>query len=120
MYSATLATYKEKDTGRRFRLRNTVATKLMDSTFRTIRLYDLRHFTATMTYHKTRDLLYTQKMLGHRCLMSTLRYVQLTGFEEDDYTSAVARALQEARQLIEAGFEYVTEMEGARVFRKRK
>jgi len=42
------------------------------------------------------------------------------GFEDDDYTSAVARTLQEARQLIEAGFEYVTEMEGAKVFRKRK
>ena len=111
---------RRKMTGRWVRLRNTVAEKLMDPAFRTIRLYDLRHFAATMMYHKTRDILYTQRMLGHRNLKSTLRYVQLIGFEEDDYTSAVARTLKEARQLIEAGFEYVTEVEGARVFRKRK
>jgi len=28
--------------------------------------------------------------------------------------------VEDARQLVEAGFEYVTEVEGARVFRKRK
>jgi integrase len=64
---------RRKMTGRWVRLRNTVSAKLMDPTFRTIRLYDLRHFAATMAYHKTRDILYTQKMLGHRNLKSTLR-----------------------------------------------
>ena len=111
---------RRKMTGRWVRLRNTVAQKLMDPSFKTIRLYDLRHFAATMVYHKTRDILYTQKMLGHRNLKSTLRYVQLINFEEDDYTSAVAKTLQEARQLVEAGFEYVTEIHGAKLFRKRK
>jgi len=111
---------RKKMTGRWVRLRNTVARKLMDPNFRTIRLYDLRHFAATMMYHKTRDLLHTKRMLGHLSLKSTLRYVQLIAFKDDDYTSAVARTLEETRQLVEAGFEYVTEMEGARVFRKRK
>jgi len=101
-------------------LRNTVAEKLVDPAFRTIRLYDLRHFAATMTYHRTRDILYTQRMLGHRNLKSTLRYVQLINFEDDNYTSAVARTVEETRRLVEVGFEYVTEVEGARVFRKRK
>jgi len=59
-------------------------------------------------------------MLGHRNLKSTLRYVQLIAFKDDDYTSAVARTVEEARRLVEAGFEYVTEMEGAKIFRKRK
>jgi len=111
---------RRKMTGRWVRLRNTIAAKLMDPSFRTIRLYDLRHFAATMTYHRTRDILYTQKMLGHRNLKSTLRYVQLINFEDDDYTSAVARTVEEVRQLVEAGFEYVAEVEGARVFRRRK
>jgi len=111
---------RKKMTGRWVRLRNTVAQKLMDPTFRTIRLYDLRHFAATMMYHKTRDLLYTQRMLGHRNLRSTLRYVQLIAFRDDDYASAVARTVDEVRRLVEAGFEYVTEVEGAKVFRKRK
>ena len=111
---------RRKMTGRWVRLRNTVAAKLMDPAFRTIRLYDLRHFVATMTYHRTRDILYTQRMLGHRNLKSTLRYVQLINFEDDDYTSAVARTVQDVRKLVEAGFEYVTEIDGAKVFRRRK
>ena len=111
---------RRKMTGRWVRLRNTVAAKLMDPAFRTIRLYDLRHFAATMIYHKTRDILYTQKMLGHRNLKSTLRYVQLIGFEEDDYTSAVAKTIKECQELVEAGFEYVCTMQGVKVFRKRK
>jgi len=111
---------RKKMTGRWVRLRNTVASKLMNPTFKTIRLYDLRHFAATMTYHKTRDILYTQRMLGHRCLRSTLRYVQLIAFRDDDYASAVARTVEEVRQLVEAGFEYMTEVEGIKVFRKRK
>ena len=46
--------------------------------------------------------------------------MQLVSFEEDDYTSAVAVTVEEARRLMEAGFECVTEMNGTRIFRKRK
>jgi len=111
---------RKKMTGRWVRLRNTVAEKLKDAAFRTIRLYDLRHFVGTMTYHRTKDIIYTQRKLGHRNLKNTMRYVQLIDFEHEEFTSAVAGTLQEARQLVEAGFEYVTEMDGARLFRKRK
>jgi integrase len=111
---------RKKMTGRWVRLRNTVAEKLKDATFRTIRLYDLRHFVGTMTYHKTKDIIYTQRKLGHRSLRNTMRYVQLMDFEEDEFTSAVVTTVQEACQLIEAGFTYVTEIEGTKIFRKRK
>jgi hypothetical protein len=38
----------------------------------------------------------------------------------DDYHVKVAHDLKEACQLVETGFEYVTEMEGSKIFRKRK
>ncbi|MCW3980275.1 MAG: tyrosine-type recombinase/integrase [Candidatus Bathyarchaeota archaeon] len=37
--------------------RNKLARKLQDPIFKTIRLYDFRHFKASMEYHKTKDLL---------------------------------------------------------------
>jgi hypothetical protein len=43
----------------------------------------------------------------------------LVEFENDEYTSATAKNLEEAKQLIETGFEYVTDMEGIKLFRKR-
>ena len=111
---------RKKMTDRWVRLRNTVAKKMKDATFRTIRLYDLRHFFGTMTYHRTRDIIYTQRKLGHRNLKNTMRYVQLINFEDDEFTSAVAKTLQEACQLVETGFEYITEIDDFKIFRKRK
>jgi integrase len=101
-------------------VRNRVADKLNDPTFKTIRLYDFRHFKATMEYHRTRDLLYVKNMLGHKDLRSTLRYVQLISFPSDEFYCATAKDVNEAKQLIEQGFEYVTEIDGVKLFRKRK
>lgn len=45
---------------------------------------------------------------------------QLVTFESDDFTSANARTIQEAQKLVEAGFEYVCDFDGDKLFRKRK
>jgi integrase len=87
---------------------------------RTIRLYDLRHYYGTMTYYKTKDILYTKTMMGHKKIETTLLYAQLIGLGEDEWTSAVARDIKTACSLIEQGFEYIMEMDGIKVFRKRK
>lgn len=100
--------------------RNRLAGKLKDQTFKTIRLYDFRHFTATMTYHKTKDLLYVKSFLGHKDLRTTLRYVQLIEFPSEEFHSAAAKTVAEARRLIESGFQYVTEIDRVKLFRKRK
>ena len=76
-----------------------------------------------MLYHQTKDPYYVQQRLGHKSLKNTELYVQLQEalFEgEDDYVSKVAKSEKEIAQLIEAGFEYVTDFEGAKFFRKRK
>jgi len=101
-------------------LRNRLAEKLQDVSFKTMRLYDFRHWQASMTYHKTKDLFYVKSFLGHRDLRSTLRYVQLVDFGNEEYTCKVAKTLGEATSLLEAGFDYVTDMDSVKIFRKRK
>jgi len=39
--------------------------------------------------------------------------------EDDEFVSRVARSLKGARALLEAGFEYITDMDGYKLFRKR-
>ena len=73
-----------------------------------------------MLYHHTKDLLFVMQRLGHRNIQNTMVYTHLVNFETDEYTVRVAETIQEACGLIEAGFEYVTDMEGAKIFRKRK
>ncbi|MEM3774351.1 MAG: site-specific integrase, partial [Candidatus Bathyarchaeia archaeon] len=74
----------------------------------------------TMEYAKTRDILHVMKLLGHKNIQNTLVYTHLVNFNEDEYISRAAWTLEEAQKLVEAGFEYVCEIEGARLFRKRK
>jgi hypothetical protein len=40
--------------------------------------------------------------------------------EDDGYHSATARTVEEALKLIDSGFEYVTDMDDVKLFRKRK
>ncbi|MEM3666287.1 MAG: site-specific integrase [Candidatus Bathyarchaeia archaeon] len=101
-------------------VRNRLASKLNDVSIKTIRLYDFRHFKASMEYYRTKDLLHVKTLLGHKDIRTTLRYVQLIGFSNDEYTCAVARTVDEAKALIELGFEFVCDIDGVKLFRKRK
>jgi len=101
-------------------VRNRLAKKLQDPTIQTIRLYDFRHYFATMTYHKTRDLLYTKQQMEHSQIKTTLIYTQLLNLNDDEWTCKVAHNSTEDTQLIEAGFEYVTDRDGLKFYRKRK
>jgi len=107
--------------GKNFRnMRNNLAKKLSDQTLHQIRLYDFRHYFATSTYDKTKDILYVKQQMGHKRIETTLIYIQLINLNDDEWTCKTAKDLNEVSQLVEAGFEYVTEMDGIKVFRKRK
>jgi len=76
-----------------------------------------------MTYIKTRDIFYVKYALGRRRIENTMIYVHLAralSNYDEDYVCKIAKTIEEARQLIETGFEYVTEIEGVKLFRKRK
>jgi len=107
--------------GNTFRkMRNKLANKLHDPTFKNIRLYDLRHYYATTLYAKTRDILLVKQQLGHKRIETTMIYTQLLNLDEAEWTCRTAKDINEASKLIEAGFEYITEMEGLKLFKKRK
>jgi len=105
--------------------RKRIARKLVNPRILQITMYTLRHWKATMLYHQTKDILYVMKFLGHKNIKNTLLYVTIDstifGLEDnDEFTVKVAETLKEACELLEAGFEYVTDMDGKKIFRKRK
>jgi len=103
------------------RLKASVAKKLNAPELKKIRLYDLRHYYATMLYYKTKDILLVKEKLGHRNINNTLVYTHLVSFnDKEEYFSATAKTLEEAKKRIEQGFEYVTEFDNVKLFRKRK
>jgi len=68
----------------------------------------------------TKDILHVKKVLRHRNNSSTLVYTHLINFEGDEYTVRVSRSLQEDEEPLKAGFAYVTEREGVKIYKKRK
>ena len=97
-----------------------MAHKLQNPRLKKITFHTFRHWKATTEYAKTKDILYVMKMLGHKDIKTTLIYTQLIQFESDEFHSAVAERIDEARKLIEAGFEYVCTYNDVKLFRKRK
>jgi len=102
------------------RQRRQLAVKLQNPRLTQIHFHTLRHFKATTFYHSTRDILATMQMLGHRNIRNTLVYTHLVNWESDEYVSKVAKTVKEAQELVEAGFDYVCEVEGYKLFRKWK
>jgi len=100
--------------------RKRITAKLKNSRLLQISFHTLRHWKATMEYHKTRDILHVMQMLGHRNIKNTLIYTQLIDFQDDEFVARVAHSEKEVCQLIEVDFEYVCDHNGNKIFRKRK
>jgi integrase/ribosomal protein S27AE len=101
-----------------------LAQKLGNPRLKQIHFHTLRHWKATMEYHKTHDVYHVKMLLGHKSLTSTEIYINIEqaifNDANDEFHVKIASNLKEACRLLEVGFEYVTDMEGKKLFRKRK
>jgi integrase len=100
--------------------RKRIAHKLGNQRIQGVSFHTLRNWKAATEYHKTKDILHVMQLLGHKKIKNTLKYAQLVSFQDDDYTCKVAETARDIKELIEAGFEYVTDQDSLKFFRKRK
>lgn len=104
--------------------RKRTAAKLGNPRLIRICFHTLRHWKATIEYHRTKDLLYVKQLLGHRTVETTMLYIQLEkalyNETSDTFHSATAGTIVEAQKLIEAGFDYVCAHGQVMLFKKRK
>ena len=101
--------------------RNQLAKKLNDTQLKTATMRNLRHRFATMKYDQTKDILLIKQLLGHKKLETTMFYTQLITFNEsEEYTCKTATNIKEATELLEHGFTYVQDIDGIKLYRKRK
>ncbi|MEM2912654.1 MAG: site-specific integrase [Candidatus Bathyarchaeia archaeon] len=104
--------------------RKRIVRKLQNPRLAKISFHTLRHWKATELYHQTKDILYVMKFLGHKNIQSTLIYIDLERIyhkeQTDQFYCKAAKTPQEVQELIEAGFEFVCQLNDALFFRKRK
>jgi len=93
-----------------------------------ITFHTIRHWKATMEYHKTKDIIHVKdNILRHKSIENTMLYIHLEKAIFDstkncEYHVRVAKTVDESCELVKVGFEYVTGeySDGGKIFRKRK
>ena len=104
------------------RQRNRTAQRLRNPRLKKITFHTLRHWKGTTEYHKTKDLLHVQQILGHKNVKNTLLYIQLASVEEPEsqFICKVAKEPKEIQDLIEQNFQFVCSQDGLAYFKKLK
>jgi len=86
-----------------------------------IELRTFRHWGGSMLAHYTNgNVLTVQRLLGHKRVENTMKYISMVHFKDDQFEVATATTVEEAKQVLSAGFEYVTEKNSIMLFRKPK
>jgi integrase len=86
--------------------------------------HTFRHWRATSEYHRTHDVEYVKRFLGHKSVKNTEIYINIeqTLFEStnDEFTVKITDKPEEVKELLEVGFEYVCQKDSLIFLRKRK
>lgn len=102
--------------------RKRITQTLQNPRLKQIHFHTLRHWKATMEFHRTKNILYVKQILGHKKLENTELYTHLINFESDEWHVAHASDIDEESKLLEAGYEYVrySAKDSIAIYRKRK
>jgi integrase len=114
--------YKNKEVIRRSyeRARKRIAKNLANPRILQIHMHTFRHWRATTELHKTNNIWTVMKLLGHKNLNNTQRYIGLLPDLTDDYVTAIAHTTAEMQKLLENGYTYITNNGEDKIFTKRK
>ena len=87
-----------------------------------VKLNGFRHWGGTMLAECTNgNVLIVKRLLGHKRIENTMKYIGMIRFQADpQFEVATATTVDEAKQILSQGFEFVVEKHGVMLFRKLK
>jgi integrase len=105
--------------------RKRLAENLQNPRLKKITFYTFRHWKATMEYHRTKDIVYVQQLLGHKDIKNTMIYINIEhaifgASDNDEFTVRVTEKPEEIKEFLQIGFEYVCQKDNLVFLRKRK
>jgi integrase len=105
--------------------RRRASKKLCKPELERIELRNLRNYSAS-TYYKSlpiRDPIALMRHLRHKKLENTMHYIRAIDIDytiDENYICRTSTTIEEDAKLIENGFQYITERNGTKLFKKRK
>lgn len=86
-----------------------------------VELRSFRHWGGTMLAHYTNgNVLTVKKLLGHKRVENTMKYIGMLHFKDDEFEVTATTTVEEDKQALTAGFQYVTERNGVKLWRRMK
>jgi integrase len=86
-------------------LRKRVADLQKNPRLLSIELRTFRHWGGTMiAYHTNGNVLLVKKLLGHKRIENSMKYIGMINFKEDQFETATATTAEEIKQLGQAGW----------------
>jgi len=80
-----------------------------------------RHWGGSMIAHYTNgNVLTVKKLLRHKRIENTMKYISMIHFKDDEFEVTTATTIEEAKQILGSGFDYVTQKDGIMLFRRPK
>jgi integrase len=102
-------------------VRNKAAVRLQNPRLRSITFKSFRHWGGSMLAHYTNgNVLTVQKALRHRAIQSTMKYIRLLQFKDNDWEVSTATSVEEIKHLASLGYQKFDEFQGIHIFRKPK
>jgi len=102
-------------------LRKRVSCRLQNPRLLSISFKSYRHWGGSMLAHYTNgNVLTIKKMLRHKNIQNTMKYIHTLTFKDEDFEIATATTEEEIKQLGSNGFQKYDEMNGMHFYRKPK
>jgi len=101
--------------------RNRLADNLKQPELKNIPMKSLRNYSGAQLYYVLPDPIAVMRHLRHKKLETTMHYLRAIVIDgEEEYTVKTATNIKEATELLEHGFQYIQEIDGIKIYRKRK
>jgi hypothetical protein len=71
-----------------------------------------------IAHYTNGNVLTVKKLLGHKRIENSMKYIGMIDFKDDQFEVATATTVDEAKKILTAGFDYVTEKSGIMLFRR--
>jgi len=86
-----------------------------------VQFRSFRHWGGSMIAHYTNgNVLTVKKLLGHKRIENTMKYISMIHFKDDQFEVTTATTIEEAKQVLSSGFDYVTQKDSIMLFRRPK
>lgn len=102
-------------------VRHRAARTLQNPRLLKISFKSFRHWGGSMIAHYTNgNVLTVKKLLRHKRVENTMKYISMIHFKDDEFEVTTATTVEEAKQVLSTGFDYITEKNGIMLFRRPK